>query len=121
METEKGKRVTLRYQCKLSDGTVCHIGEQDTLELVIGAGSTPPTLEAALAGMQPGEHKSIHVTAAELKVTPFAEGVQSETPPGIACDFAPGEGGDVSEQITPHPVKRGRQPLAPGADLNLDF
>jgi hypothetical protein len=121
METANGKRVTLRYQCKLTDGTVCHIGEKDTLDLVLGAGSTPPTLESALIGMQPGERKSVQVTAAELKVTPFAEGVQSETPPGIAYDFAPGDGGDVSELLTPRPVKRGRQPLPAGADLYLDF
>lgn len=118
METEKGKRVKIRFTCRMQDGKVYQVDDRNTLEFVIGAGSVPPALEAGLLGMRPGEHRTVRVPAADLDLFPFPHGSHSttETPPGIAYDFGPGNGGDVSLSIS-RKTRHVREPLPVGADL----
>ncbi len=116
METEKGKRVKIRYKCKLEDGRVYLVGERNTLEFLVGSGRVPKTLEAGLLGMQQGDHRVVRVPAAEAELFPFPKGshfaFSTGTAPGIAYDFGPGAGGDVSLSI---PGNRDyREPLPSG-------
>lgn len=120
METETGKRVKIRFKCKMPDGKVYQVGERDTLEFVIGAGGVPPTLERGILGMKQGEHRTIRVPAAEVNLFPFPRGSHFETPPGIAYEFGPGNGGDVAELIPAGKGKHFREPLPAGADLNFE-
>ncbi|GAW67922.1 peptidylprolyl isomerase [Geoanaerobacter pelophilus] len=119
METEKGKRVKIRYKCKLEDGRVYLVGERNTLEFLVGSGRVPKTLEAGLLGMQQGDHRVVRVPAAEAEFFPFPKGshfaFSTGMAPGIAYDFGPGAGGDVSLSI---PGNRDyREPLPSGADV----
>ena len=122
MEAEKGKRVKIRYKCKLRDGKNVRIDDSDTLDVVIGDGSIPPALETTLLGMQPGEHRAVTVTAAEVSTFPAFKGaqlvVEKEVPTAIAYEFGPGEGGDVSLSV---PAKPLREPVPVGADLLFDM
>jgi hypothetical protein len=122
MEAERGKRVTIRYKCRLQDGRVYQVGDHDTLEFVVGLARIPSALEAGIMGMQPGEHRTIRVPAAEVNLFPFPRGshfaAATTGPPGIAYDFEPGEGGDVSLSLPL--VKHFREPLPAGADLYFE-
>ena len=118
METAQGKKVSIRYKCRLEDGKLYQVGEKDRLQFVVGDGTIPPSLEAGIIGMQPAEQRTVRLPAAEVNRFPFPKGahfaVDAETPPGIAYDFGPGEGGDVSLSIPP---RHFREPIPPGADL----
>ena len=118
METAQGKRVRIRYSCRLEDGKVYQLGNKDKLEFVIGDGTVPPSFDSGLLGMKPAEHRTLRVPAVEVNRFPFPRGahfaVESETPPGIGYEFGPGEGGDVSLSIPP---RHFREPLPPGADV----
>jgi hypothetical protein len=120
MATETGKRVKIRFKCRLQDGRVYLVGVQDTLEFAIGAGTVPASLEAGIAGMLPGERRVICVPAAEVNQFPFPKGAhfaaETESPPGTAYDFGPGDEGDVSLSIS----KPFREPLPAGADLYFE-
>jgi len=122
MEIAKGSKVRIRYQCRLEDGKVYHVGEKDRLEFVIGAGAVPASLEAGLLGAHPADRRTVRVPAAEVNLFPFPWGayfaVETETPPGIGYEFGPGEGGDVSLSIPP---RHFREPLPPGADLIFEI
>lgn len=119
--TERGKRVKIRFRCRLRDGKEYLVGQANTLEVVIGAGNIPPALEAGLVGMTLGEHREIRVPAAEVELFPFPKGshfaADTETPPGIVYEFGPGNGGDVSESILSARRRHFREPLPAGADL----
>jgi hypothetical protein len=121
METEKGKRVKIRFLCRLQDGRVYQVGDRNTLDFMVGAGSVPPALETGVLGMKRGEHRTIRVPAAEVNLFPFPRGshftVEPETPPGIAYEFGPGDGGDVAESIPATRPRHFREPLPAGADL----
>ena len=102
MRAEEGKRVTIRFICRLEDGTVYDVSDRDTLEFIIGQGNTLPTLEKGVIGMQPGDHRAIVVPAAEAEEFPFD---QEEAPteahfpagvsrPPIGYEFGPGDEGD---------------------------
>lgn len=124
METENGKKVKIRFKCRLQDGKVYQVGERDTLEFVIGTGSVPPALEKGILGMKPGEHRTILLPAAEVNLFPFPKGshlTADKPPPGIAYEFGPGEGGDVSESIPLGEAKHFREPLPAGADLIFEI
>lgn len=119
MEVEHGRRVLIRYQCRLRDGRVYQVGEHDTLEFVVGVARIPAALELGILGMKPGERRTIRVPGAEVNLFPFPKGSHfttvSQSPPGVCYDFAPGEGGDVLQSI---PLgKHFREPFPAGADL----
>ena len=121
MGTEKGERVRIRFRCRLEDGRVCNVGDQDTLEFVIGAGTVPAALERCVREMNVGERRSIRVPVSEVHRFPFAKGSHfipgRKTPPGIAYEFGPGEGGDVSQSIPLGESRTLREPIPAGTDL----
>jgi hypothetical protein len=125
MQAEKGSRVSISFTCRLQDGKAYHVGTRNTLELMVGAGSVPPALEAGLLGMQPGERRSIRVPAAEVNAFPFPGGAhfvpERETPPGIAYEFGPGDAGDVAESIPAGRNRQFREPLPAGADMIFEI
>jgi hypothetical protein len=103
MEAEEGKRVRLSFICKLEDGTIYDIAERDTLEFVVGQGNSLPSLESGVLGMQPGDIRTIRVSAAEVEEFPFDEDeaptdgsfpAGAERIPELQYDFGPSEGGD---------------------------
>lgn len=120
MKTEPGKRVSIRYKCKLQDGRVYLVGERNTLEFVVGAGRVPTTLEQGLLGMAQGDHRIVRVPSAEVNLFPFPKGshlaFSTERAPGVAYDFGPGAGGDVSLSL-PGRTRDYREPLPAGEDL----
>ena len=119
METEKGKRVDIRYKCRLEDGRI-YLVERNTLEFVIGSGIVPPALEAGLLGMKEGDHRIVRVPSVEVELFPFPKGSHfaftSKTPPGVAYEFGPGNGGDVSLSL-PGKTRLYREPIPAGEDL----
>jgi FKBP-type peptidyl-prolyl cis-trans isomerase len=121
MEAENGKRVKIRFQCRLPNGRVYQVGESNTLQFAVGALKVPATLEMGVIGMSPGDTRSIRVPAAEVELFPFPKGshfaLDKKTPPGIAYEFGPGEGGDVSQYIPAGEGKRFREPLPAGTDV----
>ena len=125
METEKGKKVTIRFVCRLSDGKVYLVGPLDTLDFVIGAGTVPAVLETGMIGMKPGERRTIRLPASEADRFPFPKGshfaLAAEVPPAMAYDFGPGEGGDVAETIPSGRSRQYREPLPVGADLYFEI
>lgn len=120
METERGKRVNIRYKCRLEDGRVYLVGEHNTLEFVIGSGRLPKALEVGLLGMKTGDHRVVCVPAAEAELFPFPKGshfaFSIDSTPGAAYEFGPGIGGDVSLSTSGKKWNY-RQPLPPGEDL----
>lgn len=121
METGNGKRVSIRYKCRVEDGRLYLVGEHNTLDFVIGAKRVPPSLEAGLLGMKEGDHRIVRVPAVEADLFPFPVGSHlafngAGTP---AYDFGPGNGGDVS-LLLPGKTRRHREPIPPGQDLFFD-
>jgi hypothetical protein len=120
METSNDRRVKIRFRCSTQDGTLHLVGGADTLEFLAGTGTVPPSLEAGIKGMRPGERRSILVPAAEANSFPFPAGAhfsrETVSPPGTAYDFGPGNGGDVTLSISKPP----REPLPPGTDLRFE-
>lgn len=118
METEPGKRINIRYKCRLDDGRVYLVGEHNTLEFVVGAGRVPPALEQGLMGMARGDHRVIRVPANEANLFPFPLGshfaFSTDRAPGVAYDFGPGLGGDVSLSLGRRDY---REPLPAGQDV----
>jgi hypothetical protein len=130
MEAEKGNRVRISFICKLEDGTIYHIADRDWIEFVVGQGNTLPSLERGVLGMQPGEHRTIRVPAAEIEAFPFDE-VQTPTqehlPAGAArtpkfgYDFGPGEGADDDVYLSIPAAPTGSWLERPDAGTNLVF
>lgn len=120
MQTEIGKRVNIRYKCRLEDGREYLVGERNTLEFVVGSGRVPRALEAVVLGMKEGDYRVVRVPSAEAEHFPFPKGshfaFSTETPPGIAYDFGPGVGGDVSLSM-PGQARYYRQPIPAGCEL----
>lgn len=120
MEAGVGKRVEIRYKCRLKDGRVYLVGEHNTLDFVFGSGTVPRALEAGLAGMRQGDHRIVRVPYPEAEFFPFPKGshfaFSTQGTPGVAYDFGPGAGGDVSLSIPARP-KESREPLPQGEDL----
>ena len=120
MEATDGAKVKIRYKCRLHDGRLYLVGVKDTLEFVMGAGSVPPSLEMGLQGMRAKEHRSIMVPAAEVNHFPFPRGShfakESASSLGTAYDFGPGNGGDVSLELT----RPDREPIPAGEDMYFD-
>lgn len=123
MQTEIGKRVTIRYKCRLEDGRVYLVGERNTLEFVMGAGQVPRALETGMLGMKEGDYRVVRVPSAEAEFFPFPKGshfaFSTDTPPG-AYDFGPGVGGDVSLTVAAK-TKDYRQPIPAGCDLLFEL
>ena len=128
MEAEAGKRVRISFVCKQENGTLYDIADHDTLEFVVGRGSTLPSLEKGVLGMKPGEQRVIRVPGSELRQFPFDEiaaPTAGHTPDAaqktakFGYDFGPGEGGgdDVYLTVPAAPVRSLREPLAVGANL----
>lgn len=119
METETGKRVSIRYKCRLEDGRVYLVGERNTLDFVVGAGRVPPSFEQGLMGMTQGDHRVIRVPAFEANLFPFPMGshfaFSTERAPGVGYDFGPGMGGDVT--LSPGRGRDYREPIPSGADI----
>lgn len=120
MEMDYGKRVTIRYKCRLGDGRVYLVGERNTLEFVVGSGRVPRALESGLVGMREGDHRVVQVPYPEAELFPFPNGshfaFSTKGAPGVAYDFGPGAGGDVSLSLPGKP-KDYREPLPKGEDV----
>jgi hypothetical protein len=125
MEAVKGKRVQIRFDCRLKNGIESLVGGGATLEFMIGAGSIPPVLESGILGMKPGERRTVMLPAAEANRFPFPEGtrfaVEGKTPPGIAYEFGPGDAGDVSESIPRGEAPGLHEYLPAGADIYFEI
>lgn len=117
MEIQKGTTVRIRYNCKFQDGTPYLTADKEILTFKVGASMIPPSVESAIMGMRPGEHRIVRIPASEVSLFPFSKGgrPRGETAPGMVYDFGPGEGGDVSEYIP-----GGRHQTPSGRDLNLE-
>jgi hypothetical protein len=122
MEIAKGTTVRIRYTCRLKDGKAFLADDKNMLQFKVGAGMVPPSMEKGLIGMKPGERRTIHVPAPEVTLFPFPKSARSsaQTPPGVAYDFGPGEGGDVAEFIPP-PGGLRRSSELPPAGTDVDF
>ncbi|MCM0080349.1 FKBP-type peptidyl-prolyl cis-trans isomerase [Geomonas sp. Red32] len=119
MLSEPGKKVRILYRLTAADGKAQPAGEWETADYVSGAGSIPPSLERAVAEMRPGERRSLRIPAEEAGSHPLVPAIVRETPPGIAYDFGPGDGGDVDEFIPRRP-RAARMATPPGSDLYLE-
>lgn len=130
MEAEEGKRVKISFICKLEDGTIYDIADNDTLEFVIGEGNTLPSLEMGVQGMKPGETRTIRVPAAEAEEFPF-ELDEAPTEPhfpagtsrgsSFGYEFGPEEGGeDVYLTAPSAPTRPLRQRPTAASDLFFD-
>jgi len=65
-QAQHGDRVRIHYTGTLEDGEVFDSSEgQEPLEFVVGEGEVIPGFEAAVAGMSPGEHKTVTIPADE--------------------------------------------------------
>jgi len=125
MEAEEGKRVRISFVCKLEDGTIYDTAVRDPLEFVIGQGNSLPSLETGVLGMQPGDTRTIKVSAAEVEEFPFNEDeapTESHFPAGagripeLQYDFGPSEGGDDDVYLAAPPDPDGqaeREPAGP--------
>ncbi len=61
---QEGKKVKIRYEAKLEDGTVCLTTEKEgPIELVVGEGKFLIAIEQVLPGMKEGETKTIVLDA----------------------------------------------------------
>lgn len=59
-----GDTVAVHYTGRLADGTVFDSSrEREPMELTVGGGQVIPTFEEAVAGMQPGEARTITIPA----------------------------------------------------------
>lgn len=110
-QVEEGDRVRLRYACKLEDGTVYDVSDDDTLEFVVGEGDVFLALEKAALGMEPGETKRLRIPAEEVMSFPFV-------PSGAPNDrhFPSGLTDGIDEQYNIGPGEEGDQGLEIGAD-----
>jgi len=118
----KSKKVTVRLSCRTADGAACGVGELGPLEVALGGGQVPPVVESALKEMQPGERRTIRVPAGQAALfrlpRPALASAEKKTPPGIAYEFGPGNGGDVLENIPPS--KERMLHLPTGTDLLIE-
>lgn len=65
-QARSGDTVKVHYTGKLEDGTVFDSSRgRDPLEFQLGAGQVIPGFEEAVAGMKPGEEKSVTIPADE--------------------------------------------------------
>jgi FKBP-type peptidyl-prolyl cis-trans isomerase len=128
MEAEEGKRVRIRFICKLEDGTIYDIADRDTLEFVVGQRNTYPSLERGMLGMKPGEHRTIRVPGTEVAGFSFDEDEApteghfpggGTKPPKYGYDFGPGEGtgDDVYLTVPSTPARPLRERPPAGSDL----
>ncbi|MGC9435269.1 MAG: FKBP-type peptidyl-prolyl cis-trans isomerase [Methanomicrobiales archaeon] len=64
---QEGDTVRVHYTGKFEDGTVfgSSLDEDEPLEITVGAGAVIPGVDAALAGMEEGETKTITVSPDE--------------------------------------------------------
>jgi len=64
---QEGDTVRVHYTGKFEDGTVfgSSLDEDEPLEITVGAGAVIPGVDAALAGMEEGETRTITVSPAE--------------------------------------------------------
>lgn len=65
-QVEEKDTVTITYIGKLDNGTIFQtVTDKKPLEIVLGNGDAPPTLEDALMGMKVGEKKKVRVDPEE--------------------------------------------------------
>ena len=105
MEARTGKRVRISFTCRLGNGTVYDLA-RSSLELVLGEGSLLPTLASGLAGMKPGESRTVRVPAGEVngflaRERPVRPPQQGRRGGRYGYDIGPGDGGDVLLTIPP--------------------
>jgi peptidylprolyl isomerase len=66
IQAKSGDTVKVHYTGKLDDGSVFDSsGDRAPLKLIIGDNRIIPAFEQAVIGMQPGESKTIQISAAE--------------------------------------------------------
>jgi len=128
MVAEEGKRVKISFICKLEDGTISDIAVRDPLEFIVGQGNTLPSLETGVLGMEPGDCRTIRISAAEVEEFPFDEDeaptdshfpAGAARPPGMEYDFGPSEGGDDDVYLAVS--EESRIPLAERGEAGPDL
>ena len=63
---KSGDTVRVHYTGKLADGSVFDSSEgRDPLEFTVGSGQVIPGFDAAVAGMSPGDERSVTIPAAD--------------------------------------------------------
>lgn len=63
-QAKSGDTVKLQYTGRLDDNSVFETSvDRDLIQLIIGKGRTIPALEQAVVGMEPGESKTIEISA----------------------------------------------------------
>ncbi len=110
-QADEGSRVRLKYICRLEDGTVYDFADRDILEFVVGEGDVFPELEKAVIGMNPGDSKKVRIPADEVSEFPYQQEPAAGSkrfPAGTTgirgqYNIAPGEEGDVLEELVPPP------------------
>lgn len=132
-QAKKGDTVKVHYTGTLEDGSVFDSSDgHPPLEFKIGGGMVIPGFDAAVAGMEPGEKKSVLIPAeqaygehnSELVMTIPREHVPEDLKPEIGMRLEMGgPGGEliqvvVLEENDDHVVLDANPPLA-GQDLNF--
>jgi hypothetical protein len=128
MVAEEGKRVKISFICKLEDGTIADVAVRDPLEFIIGEGNTLPSFETGVLGMEPGDCRTIRISAAETEEFPFNEDeapTDSSFPAGasripeLAYDLGPSEGG--GDDVYLSVAEDSSLPLAERPETGPDF
>jgi len=93
-----GDTVKVHYKGTFDDGEVFDSSEgKDPLEFVVGAHQVIPGFEQAIAGMKPGEKKSIKIEAKDAYGDPREE-LQQKVPREALGEITPEEGMMLSLQ-----------------------
>ena len=80
-QAQTGDTVKLHYTGTLADGTVFDSSEgRDPLEFTLGANQVIPGFEKAVAGMNPGDTRTVNIPAAEA-YGPRRDDMMIEVPP----------------------------------------
>ncbi len=134
-QAKTGDQVKVHFTGKLDDGTVfATSAEAGPIEFALGDGNVLPAIEQAVAGMQPGETKTVHIPSdqaygpshSELKQEILKDDLPDDLDPQVGqqlrVDQPDGEPvivsvADVSDTTV---TLDGNHPLA-GEDLTFDL
>lgn len=134
-QAKTGDQVKVHFTGKLDDGTVfATSAEAGPIEFTLGDGNVLPAIEQAVAGMQPGETKTVHIPSdqaygpshSELKQEILKDDLPDDLDPQVGqqlrVDQPDGEPvivsvADVSDTTV---TLDGNHPLA-GEDLTFDL
>jgi peptidylprolyl isomerase len=134
MEAKRGDTVRVHYTGRLDDGSVFDSSkEREPLEFQLGSGQVIPGFDDAVAGMKPGEERSVTIAAAEaygprreeLVISVARSDLPAGMEPGIGQQLEVSQNGqsfvvtvtDIDEEGI---VLDANHPLA-GEDLTFDL